>query len=160
MKQKIIIVLFILLINLWVVDAKSGSMKLLAVSELENGSMDGSIADLYLDVQPGAGRVFIETVPLTKIDTQLSTRFAKDIACDYLDEGCENLDFFYSIRARTNIIGGPSAGAAISLLTISVLDDLENSEDTAITGTINSGGINVYQEKIAFDFFDDFWNCY
>jgi predicted S18 family serine protease len=61
------------------------SIKLLAVQEDGDGKFIGSDADLYLELKPGSGRVFLETTPLTKLDTQLSTRFAKEIACDHFD---------------------------------------------------------------------------
>jgi len=120
--------------------ASVGHMPLLAVSQTEDG-YEGSSAHLYLEIKPGTGRVFIETYPLTKLDTQISTRFAREIACKYADANCDNYDFFYTIRADSSIIGGPSAGAAISVLTIAMLENINLDEDITITGTINSGGI-------------------
>lgn len=118
---------------------KEKHMKLLAVQEKE-GAYQGSIADLYLELKEGSGRVFLETFPLTKMDTQISTRFAKEIACDYFNLNCGDYDFIYTIKAESNIVGGPSAGAAIAALTTIALLDLEYSEDVTITGMINSGG--------------------
>ncbi len=120
--------------------ASVGHMPLLAVSQTEDG-YEGSSAHLYLETKQGTGRVFIETYPLTKLDTQISTRFAREIACKYADANCDNYDFFYTIRADSSIIGGPSAGAAISVLTIAMLENINLDEDITITGTINSGGI-------------------
>lgn len=119
----------------------SGHLKLLAVTEDEFGNLSGSPADLYLEVIPGTGRVFLDTFPFAKLDTQMSTRFANKIACDFLNYDCSNIDFIYTIKANSVIIGGPSAGAAISVLTVAVLDDLKIDEDVAISGTINSGGL-------------------
>ncbi len=132
----VLFILFLLIIPL--ATAREGRMKLLAVREANN---EGSAADLFLEVRSGTGRVFIETVPLTKFDTQISTRFAKDIACDYLNRDCSRYDFFYAINADAPIIGGPSAGAAISVLTAAVLEGVKIDEDVSITGTINSGGV-------------------
>lgn len=120
--------------------AKHGDLKLLAVQQ-ENGNMSGSIANLHLEITPGRGRVFVDTFPLAKLDTQVSTRLAKEIACRYLDINCDSYDFFYTIRSNSPIIAGPSAGAAITILTISLLGNIEISDNVAITGTINSGGI-------------------
>ena len=78
-------------------------MTLLAVTENPDGTLTGTTADLFLEIQPGQGRVFIESYPLTKIDTQISTRFAKDIACKYVDAGCSDYDFFYTIRSDSPI---------------------------------------------------------
>lgn len=140
MKKIIILMLVLLLFLLPNATAKQGHMRLLAVTETSNGDV-GGIADLYLEIKPGAGRVFLETFPLTKVDTQISTRFAKEIACDFLDTDCSKYDFFYTITADSSIIGGPSAGSAISILTISLIKDVPLNDEVAITGTINSGGV-------------------
>jgi len=116
------------------------SLKLLAVQE-ENGTYHGTSADLLLEVRDGTGRVFLDTFPLTKMDTQISTRYAKEIACNHFHLNCEKYDFIYTIQASTSIIGGPSAGAAIAALTSVALLDLDYNKNIAITGTINSGGI-------------------
>jgi uncharacterized protein len=121
--------------------AETYQIKLLAASEQDLGNFSGRIANLYLELIEGSGRVFMDTVPLTKIDTQISTRFANQIACDYAKKDCSKYDFIYTIRADTSIIGGPSAGAAITLLTITALNNQRLPLDIAITGTINTGGI-------------------
>lgn len=115
-------------------------LKLLAVQEDGEG-YQGSDADLYLELKEGSGRVFLETFPLTKLDTQISTRFAKEIACSHFKLPCENYDFIYTIKAKSTIIGGPSAGAALAALTTIAVLDLPYDERVAITGTINSGGV-------------------
>lgn len=113
---------------------------LLAAQEL-NGTLIGHTADLFLEIKPGFGRVFLETFPLTKVDTQISTRFAKEVACNYFDLACSGYDFIYTIRSDSSIIGGPSAGAALAALTAAGLLGLPVNESVAITGTINSGGL-------------------
>lgn len=118
--------------------AQEGHTTLLATADPSEG---GVVADLYLDIRPGEGRVFIESSPLTRLDTQISTRFAKEVACNYVERNCDNLDFFYTIRARASIIGGPSAGAAMAALTVAQLQEVELNESVAITGTINSGAL-------------------
>ncbi|MBI2151686.1 hypothetical protein HYU21_03115, partial [Candidatus Woesearchaeota archaeon] len=123
--------------------AQSGQsyhLKLLAVQETSAGYM-GSDADLFLELKEGSGRVFLETVPLTKLDTQISTRFAKEIACHHFNLECDKYDFIYTIKAKSSIVGGPSAGAAIAALTTIAVLDLKYDEKTTITGTINSGGV-------------------
>ncbi len=138
-KKSIIALLCIFLFFLIPTSAqKIGHITLLAVSE---ATQTGSTADLYLRIQEGSGGVYIDTFPLTKLDTQLSTRFAQQIACDFVDKECTDKDFFYTIRSDATIIGGPSAGAALATLTIAMLDDLKINESVAITGTINVGGL-------------------
>ena len=118
--------------------AGRGHTNLLATSQPVEG---GVTADLFLETKPGTGKVFIDSNPLTKLDTQISTRFAKEIACSYSGEDCRNVDFFYTIKADAVIVGGPSAGAAIAALTVGVLKGVELNQSVAITGTINSGNI-------------------
>ncbi|MBI2112771.1 hypothetical protein HYT52_04510 [Candidatus Woesearchaeota archaeon] len=145
MKKSVFLGLFMFIFILQVSNAAAISehtyqLKLLAVQEVEGG-YQGSDADLYLELTPGSGRVFLETYPLTKLDTQISTRFAKDIACNHFNLDCNKYDFFYTIKAKSSIIGGPSAGAAISALTAIAVMDLDYDQNIAVTGTINSGGI-------------------
>ena len=116
-------------------------MTLLAVQENQFGDFKGSLAIVTLETRRGSGRVFLDTFPLSKIDTQISTRFAKEIACKYMDVNCDMTDFIYTLRSDSGIIGGPSAGAAISVLTLAVIKNLELDSGVAMTGTINSGGI-------------------
>lgn len=115
-------------------------IKLLAVQESPVG-LSGSIANVNLEIRRGTGRVFLDTFPLSQIDTQMSTRFAKEIACKYIQGECSDYDFIYTIRSNSAIIGGPSAGAALSVIAIASLEGLPIRDDVAMTGTINSGGI-------------------
>jgi len=140
-----VLLILILVANLILISTpnevvRQGHMRLLAVTEAVDG-YSGGIADLYLEIKPGSGRVFLETFPLTRVDTQVSTRFAKQIACDFADDGCDKFDFFYTITADSPILAGPSAGAAITILTFSLINDVELDNNVAITGTINSGGL-------------------
>ncbi len=115
-------------------------ISLLAVTEQGNVT-SGSVADLHLTIMPGSGRVFLETFPLTKESTQISLRFAEQVACKTLDIDCKDKDFLFSIRAVPGIVGGPSAGSAAAVLVAAVLKNLSIRTDVGITGTINSGGI-------------------
>ena len=72
------IILLLLLIP--VVYSQEGHMYLLAVKE-SGDDYTGSLADLYLEVRPGAGGVFMETFPLTKLDINIILSFAKEIVC-------------------------------------------------------------------------------
>ncbi|MEM2916098.1 MAG: S16 family serine protease, partial [Candidatus Woesearchaeota archaeon] len=121
--------------------AQSGSIKLLALAEDSSGKSSGAVADLDLRIEPGKQRVFLETFPLTKITTQISMRFAQQVACKEMDIDCSDKDFFFTIRALQGVVGGPSAGSAAAVLTASLIAGFPLRNDTAITGTINSGGI-------------------
>ncbi|MBW2986747.1 hypothetical protein KY333_05245, partial [Candidatus Woesearchaeota archaeon] len=136
----LIIILLLLLPAVLAEESKQGRTKLLAIIN-KDGSQFGTAATLDLDVQPGKERVFLETFPLTQISTQVSVRFAQQMACSELDIDCSKYDFFYTIRALPGVVGGPSAGAAAAVLTAALILDQPIRKDVAITGTINSGGI-------------------
>ena len=140
MKKLLFLLMILNLVLLPTALAKQGHMKLLAVKETETG-YEGGLADLFLEIKPGSGRVFLETFPLTRTDTQMSTRFAKAIACDTLERDCDDVDFFYTITSDSAVIAGPSAGASIAVLTVAMLENININENYAVTGTINSGGL-------------------
>ena len=141
-KKRGLYVLLLILLSLSVIAQENVPyhLKLLAVQE-DGDVIEGSDADVFLELKKGSGRVFLETFPLTKLDTQISTRFAKDTACNEFKLDCDKYDFIFTIKAKSNIIAGPSAGAAIAALTTIAILDLEHDETVAITGTINSGGL-------------------
>lgn len=136
--KRIVFLLICLVLAPQSVGQETGHIILLAVSD---ATSLGSVADLYLTTNDGTGGVYIETSPLTRLDTQLSTRFAQQIGCDFVDKDCTTTDFFYTVRSDATIIGGPSAGAAIAALTVAMVDDLEIDETVTVTGTINVGGL-------------------
>ena len=136
----VLFILFVIVaLLLPAVGARHVHIPLLAV--VEGDALEGSIAHLYVDYDRGAGQVFIATVPLTKMDTQMSTRLAKRRACRFLDRECGGYDFYYTIRSDSAIIGGPSAGAAATVATVASLEGLDIRKKASITGTINSGNI-------------------
>ncbi len=119
----------------------TGHLTLLTVATTDENTSYGGTADVYLTIRPGKGNVYIDTFPFTKLDTQISTRFAKEVACTYTGAVCDRFDFFYTIRADSSIVGGPSAGAALSALTAALLQGDPIDDSVAVTGTINSGGL-------------------
>lgn len=133
-------VFLLILISLFLpgVFAQKNTIKLLAVTD---NTQKGTVVDLDLDIIDGSGKVLLETYPLSQIDTQISLRVAKTIACASTDVYCLNKEFIYSIKANSPIIAGPSAGAAITILTLASLENKKIDPNTVITGTINSGGV-------------------
>ena len=138
MKIKLFALLF--LISLSIAHANIAQTKILGVRVLDSGDFMGVVANLTVEVKPGSGRVFVETKPLTEIDTQASARLAKEVACNILEYNCSNLDFFYIIHSDYQMVGGPSAGAAMTAATMAALQGINLKKDVLITGTINPGG--------------------
>ncbi len=105
-----------------------------------NYGYKGVMATAVVHVQPGSGHVFVDTYPLTEIDTQASARLARDVAFKTLEKNPNKYDVFYTIRSDSPIIGGPSAGGALTVATMAALLCLNVSPDAIMTGTINPDG--------------------
>ncbi len=131
--------LLVLLLAVPIVTANEHGINVLTVST-GNQSFGGT-AQIYLDTRPGTGATFIDSFPLTQVDTQMSTRFAREYACQLSQRNCQSRDFFYVIRTQSSVIAGPSAGAAMTVLTYAVLENLPLDPNTVMTGTVNSGGL-------------------
>ncbi len=140
MRLKILVFILILAFMFSVANAQNITYtRLMGVREV-NGDVDGVVADLIVEVREGTGRVFIETKPLTQINTQASARLSKEVACRILEMDCSKYDFFYIIESDYQIIGGPSAGAAMTTSTIAALHGVDMNQDVFVTGTINPAG--------------------
>ncbi|MFH7903119.1 MAG: S16 family serine protease [Candidatus Aenigmatarchaeota archaeon] len=121
---------------------------LLAVDE--NGN--GVITKLIVEVKNGSGKILVNIENLLFwIDTQNSIRIAKSLAEKITKINTSNLDIIYTIEANASIIGGPSAGSAITIATIAALTQKEFKKDVVITGTIdengNIGRVGAIKEK-------------
>ncbi len=141
-KQKMKKLLFLLILFAFLPAAMAieAQTTLLTVGQ-RGDELIGGTASLEVKVEPGQGRVYIDSFPLSQIDTQVTTRFSKNIACSTAGVDCSKYDFFYTIRAGSSLVGGPSGGASTTVLTLALLLDLDVRDDVVMTGTINSGGI-------------------
>ena len=140
MKIKYLALLAVLLFALSSASAYNSAHTHLVGVTKSGEEMKGVVASLTVEVHNGSGRVFVETNPLTQIDTQASARLAKEVACEVLNINCSNYDFFYIVNSDYEIVGGPSAGAAMAAATIAALQGVNISKDVLITGTINPAG--------------------
>ncbi|OYT43737.1 MAG: hypothetical protein B6U88_00065 [Candidatus Aenigmarchaeota archaeon ex4484_56] len=139
MHRKICILFLVILLVSPSFALKNTTIYLTAVQETDEGYR-GALATLNVNIMNGSGYVYIDTWPLTKIDTQASVRIAKQVACNLIERDCSNHDFYYVIRSESQIVGGPSGGAAITIATLASLLDLNISNKVFITGTINPDG--------------------
>lgn len=120
----------------------------LAVSVAEDGSHVGVTARVEAQaIRGGEGRVFVETKPLAQTDMQGSARLAARVAADILGLHWGDYDFLVVFHSSSTVIGGPSAGAVMTLALTSALWNLEHPDDRwtpdprlAATGTINPDG--------------------
>lgn len=101
----------------------------------------GVMTFLVVEAVPGSGRTLVDIDNLLFwSDTQHSIRIAKKVASIITGIDINNYDLVYNIYANASIIGGESAGAALTLATIAALQNKSLREDIIITGTINHDG--------------------
>jgi uncharacterized protein len=117
-----------------------------AVSQLGTGYI-GVISTITVTVQGnGSGRVFVDTLPLTDVDMQGSARLAVKVASALVSTDTRshleprNCDFFFVVRTTSPMIGGPSAGAIMTVAVISLLENWTLDNSTVMTGMINPDG--------------------
>jgi len=113
-------------------------MKLPAVDD----SGKGIVTTLEVNVRPGSGRVLTDIDKLLFwIDTQQSIQTAKSYAANYTGIDTSNLDITYTLDAKVaTLVGGPSAGAGLTIATIAALENRTLKDSVMITGTINGDG--------------------
>ena len=114
--------------------------KVPAVYQTPDGLTRGSLGNLTVEIEPGKGRVFFSADPLTQIDTQGAARTAALVASYVLGKDPLSYDFYYRLESDSMIIGGPSAGAAMTVATIAALLGKELRQDVLMTGMINPDG--------------------
>ena len=112
-----------------------------AVAETEGGGFVGSTATITItSATNGSGHVFLDTFPLTEVDMQGSARLAARVASQMAGKDLHAYDFFFVVRSGAQQIGGPSAGAAMTVGAIATLNGWTVRDDVLMTGTINPDG--------------------
>lgn len=108
----------------------------------QNVQYEGTVMNIELTTHEGSGLVLVNTAIPTGVDFQSSAKIAAKVAENYLKTNLSNIDIIFSITAEENehlqAVDGQSAGAAMTVLLISTLQDKKLSQDVIMTGTINS----------------------
>lgn len=113
------------------------AMNLPAVDDKGNGI----ITLLVVEAMPGTGRTLVDIDNLLFwADTQQSIRLSRLVAANIASFDINNYDLIYSIHANASVIGGESAGAALTIATIAAIQNKTIKKDVMITGTINHDG--------------------
>ncbi len=112
-------------------------------------------AELIVNISPGTGEVWSNVTPLVGTTTQSSERTAVELAKSYVSGGNE-YDYLFNINSTASLVDGPSAGAAMSLIVISMLQDKDLPSTVSLTGTVSPegrigpvGGVLEKSEKAA-----------
>jgi uncharacterized protein len=109
---------------------------LVADSMSDNGEV-GSYLNAQVIVTNGTGHVFVDTNPFTQVDLQGSARIAAMVASDVLGVDEKSYDFYYIIEIDSPMIGGPSAGGALTVATIAAMNNWPIKSGIAMTGMID-----------------------
>jgi len=109
----------------------------LVADYIGGGFEQGVFLDAFVVVGGGDGHVFVDTSPYAQVDLQGSARLAAMVASDItgIDQAGQN--FYYVINVPSPIIGGPSAGAALTVATVAAINDWSFVDGVAMTGTIS-----------------------
>lgn len=115
------------------------SMKLFAVTTEGTGIS----ADLTITLEKGNGKVYTSVFPLVGTSTQNTEKLSVEVAKNYFSK-TKDYDYKFDINSTAGMVDGPSAGSAMTLLLISMLQDKNLAKEVGITGTITSeGGIGT-----------------
>jgi len=115
------------------------TIPIVAAFSTEEGE-SGILLNATVIVTEGDGRVFVDTQPYTQVDLQGSTRIAALVASDITGIDPSKYDFYYIIEITSPLIGGPSAGAALTVATIAEIENWPLKEGVVMTGMINPDG--------------------
>ena len=110
-----------------------------AVGQTKNGYF-GVITHINVTMMNGSGHVYFAASPLTQIDMQGSAKLAVDVACALTGKDENKYDFLFYVKSDSPIVGGPSAGATMTVAAIALLENLSLNNSIAMTGMINPDG--------------------
>lgn len=111
-----------------------------AVSQTANGFVGSTATFTITAAKNGSGHVFLDTFPLTEVDMQGSARLAARVAAQVSGKNLNDYDLFFVIRSGSTQIGGPSAGATLTVGAIAAINGWDVRPDVLDTGTIQPDG--------------------
>jgi len=133
-----ILCIFLLLLTINSVYALEEGVSIPLVADKSTGDgEEGLLLGAEVIVTNGTGHVFVDTNPYTQVDLQGSARIAAMVASDVLGIDEKAYDFYYIIDISSPIIGGPSAGGALTVATIAAINKWPLKSDVVMTGMIN-----------------------
>lgn len=102
----------------------------------------GGFVNVTVKATPGSGKEYIGIFPYAGVSTQQSIKYAINYARTISENDDENCDVLVSFSELPSgdYIDGPSAGAAIAVLSYALFENASIRNDTIITGTIQPDG--------------------
>src|SRR3989344_3654198 len=138
-KQILAVATLIFILSAVLAHADAGVFGKLSVPAVTNEGK-GVITELEVEIIPGKGRILFNSEPFTGIQTQNSERVAQLVAENFTGVNLSSKDVILTFRVPAISIDGPSAGAAMTVLLISVLENKTIRNDTTLSGTIQPDG--------------------
>lgn len=121
-------------------EIENASFALINVPAVDNEGR-GVTTTLMVQIVEGSGRTLVNVDNiLFWTDTQNSIRTASSVAENLTGFGLSDYDLVYTIMANASVIEGPSAGAALAIVTVAALEGKELNSTVMITGTLNHDG--------------------
>jgi predicted S18 family serine protease len=97
----------------------SASVNILAVKSNDNSGVLGKV---NVEIDSGKGRVLMDTNPFLEPDTQFSAETAVSVAQNYTKKDLSDKDVIISFDIGGQLLGGPSAGAAMTTAAIAAIE--------------------------------------
>ena len=132
--------LFIIILSSLSYSVCSGEVTHPVVAVMGEG---GSLVNLTMKVVPGSGEEYVGLLPYAGVSTQQSARFAIRYARAVSSRNTSDCDVLVSFGRLPSgdYVDGPSAGAAIAVLSYALFENVSVRNDTTVTGTLEAGGI-------------------
>ena len=131
------------------------TVPVIGVTFLPTGQEKGVVGELQVTVAcPGNGRIYVSSEPLTQIDTQGVARIAVLVASALAHKDWTACDYFFQFKTPSAIVGGPSAGIAMTVATYAALTGQKPYSYVAGTGTVGPDAVvgpvgGVYAKMVA-----------
>ncbi len=121
--------------------SQAGQQSKINLAAVDNKG-NGVVTPLSAEVKPGDGKILINIDKLNYwTDTQQSMQTARAVAERITGTDLKKVDLVYSIKTdNATLVGGPSAGAALTIATVAAVQNKTLRENVMITGTIEEDG--------------------
>ncbi|MFQ6051953.1 MAG: S16 family serine protease [Candidatus Hydrothermarchaeota archaeon] len=116
-------------------------------------TLEGVMMEISVEITPGKGRVLVVTKPAMGVIFQDAANTAVYVAQKYTGKDLSNCDVIFSVTSGKEVseVDGPSAGALMTLMVISAINEKKIPRSITMTGTIdlegNIGGVSGIVEK-------------
>ncbi len=101
----------------------------------------GALIEINVSIRyPGSGKVYFNANPLVETDTQATARIAAYVAATITGRNFYRYDYYVDMTSNSIIVGGPSAGALMTIGFIGIFLNKTINSWVTMTGMINPDG--------------------